>query len=1073
MSEQFRIVKTAFLSLLLALAVCNTGLLAQYNTASLGGSVVDPSGASVPGAVVKVENKDTGFTKDMTTGNDGSFLFPSLSVGNYRLTVEKSGFSTYVQDGLTLAVNQAASQSVVLQVGKTAEEITISANADLVTTREATVGQIVDQRRIVDLPLNGRGAQSLVFLSAGTVDVSDRYCGLNCEGGIYPGQQQAAVSGAGPGEVNYQMDGAGHNDTYINANLPFPNPDAIQEFNLQSDNLSAIYGNAAGVVNIVTKSGTNQLHGDVFEFLRNGALNARNFFAADQDSLKRNQYGGSVGGPIQKDKLFFFATYQGTRIRSAPGGQIAFVPTVAERSGDFSALLPDVQLVDPRTNVPFAGNQVPVSPVTQYFLQSIPAPNGSGRQLTYVGGATLQNEDQFMTKFDYTRGKHQISGRYFHTYFRQPVVISKTNLLLDTNVGNHVRVQTVSLNESFSASPSLLFNTWFGWQAQTGGSLTSAPFGFPDAGVNIAKGPLGNEMRLSVGDNFDIDTGHNGDFDRLGWTLRENVTLTRGAHEWQFGGEAVHLKVDVRNAYRQSGRFRFRENQTGDNMADFVLGLAQRFQQGGGEFMLLNGVKWTLFAQDNWRVNPRLTLNLGLRWDPYFPFTEERGHLACFVPGAQSLRFPKAPPGMIFGGVHHDTGCPQNGSYPTASNFAPRLGFAYRLTEDGKTSLRGGAGFYYAPPATAGYTNFVDTAPFSPQFSFEKVIDFADPFGSAGVTNPFPAKFLPSFVAGPDSTFELPQEIVLAFQPDYKLPLLATWNLTVERQVAHDWLLRAAYAGNKGTHLYGGDFKGYTQANPGVPPLGLRLSSSFDSVAVLGSFDNSNYHALQLGVEKRFGHGFSMLANYTWSKTLDDFGTEGAGPTDPFSRHFDRGRSDDDVAHIFRFSNIWQLPSVHRSGAAGKVLNGWELNSIWVWRGGFPFTVFCGCDNAFSGQGLDRADFIRPGNAQLSSGRSHGEMVNEFFDTSLFGPNVEGTFGNSGKNILRGPKSFNLDFGLLKKTNLTERTSLQFRAEFFNLFNNVNFGQPDHSFGDGPGSFGVITSAADPRIIQFALKILF
>jgi len=269
-------VKIASTSLLMAALVWTVPLLAQYNTASLAGTVIDATGSSVPGATVTVRDKGTGLSTTMPTRFDGTFLFPSLPVGEYQLKVEKDGFATYVQEGITLTVNQAATQTVALRVGKVSEEVTVTANADLVNTREATVGQVVDERRVLDLPLNGRGAQALVFLAAGTVNVTDRYCGLNCEGGVYPGQQQAAVSGSGPGQVNYQLDGTSHNDSYINANLPFPNPDAIQEFSLEANNLSAVYGDAAGVVNIVSKSGTNQIHGDVFEFLRNGVLNARN-----------------------------------------------------------------------------------------------------------------------------------------------------------------------------------------------------------------------------------------------------------------------------------------------------------------------------------------------------------------------------------------------------------------------------------------------------------------------------------------------------------------------------------------------------------------------------------------------------------------------------------------------------------------------------------------------------------------------------------------------------------------------------------------------------------------------------
>jgi hypothetical protein len=315
---------------------------------------VDVSGGSVPQTTVKVLNKETGFTRTELTGPDGAFTFPALPVGTYRLTAEKVGFSTYVQEGITLTVNRTATQRVLLQVGTATQEVTVVANAAMVTTQTATIGQLVDQKQVTDLPLNGRGAQGLVLIAVGTAD-NTRVSGFLGQGGIYGGnlyssEQMAGVNGGGTGNVNYQMDGAGRNDTYVNMNLPFPNPDALQEFNLQTSSMSAQYGGGAAVVNIVTKSGTNALHGSAFEFLRNGNMNARNFFAPTQDSLKRNQYGATIGGAVKKDQLFFFGTYQGTRIRTTPAGVIAFVPTPAERTGDFSGT---AQLADPTTRTPF------------------------------------------------------------------------------------------------------------------------------------------------------------------------------------------------------------------------------------------------------------------------------------------------------------------------------------------------------------------------------------------------------------------------------------------------------------------------------------------------------------------------------------------------------------------------------------------------------------------------------------------------------------------------------------------------------------------------------------------------
>jgi hypothetical protein len=1086
-----RSLSAAAMPLIGVLLLVNPSLAAQFTTASLGGTVTDPSGGAVPAAKVSARNKDTALARSVESASDGGFLFSSLPVGTYSLTVEKAGFSTYVQDGIVLTLNQAASVPVTLKVGKTTEEITVTANAELVASRDATVGQLVDQKRVADLPLNGRQAQSLVFLAAGTVDVTNNYCGLGCHGGVYPGEQQASVNGAGPGQVNYQLDGAPHNDTYLNMNLPFPNPDAVQEFTLQRENMSAEFGGASGgVVNIVSKSGTNEIHGDGFEFLRNGALNARNFFAPTQDTLKRNQFGGSIGGPIKKDRLFYFGTYQGTRTRSAAQGTIAQVPTAAERDGDFSDLCPsgfdasglctlksqdDEQIHDPDTGQPFVRNFIDparFSPPAVYFLKLIPPPNGPGRQLTYAGPSIRENEDQWMTKIDYVRGRHQISGRYYWTNFKHPPFIAKENILAADPNGNQVRVQNIGINHTFTASPTLLFNTWFGLARQRGGSLSAAPFGFPDAGVKIAA-PSPPEMSVWVGSYFAFNTNHKGDFDRGEWTIRENVTMVKGPHELKFGGEFLHVKKHLVNTFTMSGEFDFYNNLSGDDLTDFFLGRVSEFLQGGGEFSSLRGRETSAYAQDNWRVSRRLTAQFGLRWDPYFPFFEEQGRTVCFNPGQTSTRYPNAPTGLVYGGSKHDAGCPPGGSYNNLSNFGPRLGFAYKLTEDGKTSLRGGFGYYYTGMDSHWYNVMVDVAPFAPRFDFLPS-DFMDPYGFQKLPNPFPAQYGPK-LPGPEATFLTPVAVYGLFQKDFVLPRFGTWNLTLERQLARDWVVRASYVGNQAVHL-NGDYKATRQFNPAIYGPGATLDNtqdrrvykSFSTIGEVTSVNNSHHEALQLNVEKRFAQGLSLLANYTWSKTIDDINW-----TDPFNRKFDYGKSNDDIAHNFKLSEVWQIPSGHLSGVPAKVLGGWELNTIWTWRGGFPFSIYSGEDNSLSGVGADRADFIGASipSAQLSSGRSHGEMIQKWFNTSLFATNAVGTFGNSGKNILRGPRFFNTDFGLLKNLKTTEKTSVQFRAEFFNAFNNVNFGMPDGTVTSG--TFGKIFSASAPRILQFALKFLF
>jgi hypothetical protein len=1063
----------------LGLVLAVAGLApAQYTTATLSGGVTDPSGGAVTDAKVTVQNLGTGLQRDAQTGVSGAFTFTALPVGKYQLTVEKEGFSKYVQSGITLVLDQTANVPVQLNVGNLSQEVTVSADAEVLNTQSGTVGQLIDQRRIVDLPLDGRQPQNLLFLSAGTVNETGNYCLVNCQGGVYPGEVDGNVSGAGPRGVNFQMDGAGHNDTYLNTNLPFPNPDAVQEFNVQTDNVSAQYGIGAGaVVNIVTKSGTNEIHGDVFEFVRNGDLNARNFFAPTQDTLKRNQYGGSVGGPIIKNKLFYFGTYQGTPIRSAAQGNVAFVPTAAERTGNFAGS--GIVVTDPITGQPFANNQIPTSRLSapaQFFLKDMPLPNGPNGQLTFPGANIVQNDDQYMIKINWLQGKNQVSGSWFWTRFSEPpdVAIGKQNILAADGNGNRVTIKNLALNDIYSFSPTVLFNTWFGWSAQTGGSLSGAPFGFPDAGIQIAA-PTPPEISMSVNGYFSSNTNHLGVFNRGDYTFREDVTVQRGRHEIHIGGEAVRISNTLVNTFLMAGSFTFGGQISGSNLSDFILGDASNFNQGGGEYKNLEGVLWSLYAQDNIRVTQKLKVEVGLRWDPYFPYTEQKGRVVCYVPGttSPSTRFPNAPLGMLFGG---DPGCPKGGSLTDGLNIGPRLGFAYDLGHH--TVFRGGGGIYYSPIGNHDSNGMVDTAPFSPQFNYTGVVNFANPYSSIGIPNPFPAQYAGN-PPSQNAQFTLPVSIYGTLQHNWHMPEVATWNLNLEHQFGQSWVGRIAYAGNKGTYLASGVL-GFNEQNPANYQPGnsteantqqRRINPLFGSVGLFSSDNNSHYESLRLNLEKRFSKGFTILANYTHSKVLDDLSASGAnGRTDPFNRRFDYGISNDDVPNVINFSGVWQIPNAPLHGLANKLANGWELTAITNWRSGFPYSVFSNADNSFSGIFSDRADYVG-GPASLDSGRSHGQLIQEYFNLAAFAPNAIGTFGTSGKNILRGPRFFDTDLGLLKDFAIVERMKIQFRAEFFNAFNNVNFGQPQNYLGSS--STGQITSAGNPRVLQFALKLTF
>jgi hypothetical protein len=517
-----------------------------------------------------------------------------------------------------------------------------------------------------------------------------------------------------------------------------------------------------------------------------------------------------------------------------------------------------------------------------------------------------------------------------------------------------------------------------------------------------------------------------------------------------------------------------------------MLGAVSSFTQAGGLYLNFTGNEWSFFVQDNWHATSRLTLSGGIRWDPFTPYTDSEGRVSCFVPGAQSTRFPNAPQGLLFGGSNHDAGCPASSIYNNLSNLGPRVGFAYQLTSDGKTSIRGGAGYYYQAPNTVAFEDVVGVPPFAP---IVNILDtnFTNPYGYANVANPFPGQFGPG---NPGANATFPQDISFTqiFDRHFRLPMILTYNLTLERGFGSGWMIRAAYAGNKGTHLGGtGDQEaGLLQVNPSIYAPGAtesnaqarRLYPAYGFVDSINSGVNTNYNSAQLSLDKSIGYGLSFQTNFTWSRSLNNYGPAGQPGglntnTCACGRQLDYGPDAGDDNKVFRLSGNYALPRAPFKGAVDKAINGWNLSFISSWQTGFPFTVFAEDDNSFSSIGADRADLRVPniGNAALSTGRSHAQLVNEWFNTLDFAPNQVGTYGDIGKNSLRGPRFFNTDLALLKNGKIDERVAYEFRAEFYNAFNNVNFGNPDAGLLDS--DFGRISSAGDPRILQMALKFKF
>lgn len=1129
----------SYLALILVLSIAAPAW-AQFTTARLNGTVVDGSGAALAGVTVTVEQVGTGFTRTATTATSGEYLFPELPVGDYKLTAVLAGFNTYTQTGITLATTNTVTVPVRLTVGSVAQNVTVTANATMVTTDSPTLAQLIDQKDIVGLPLNNRYVQQLVFLVPGAQNVTASYCAANCEGGVFPGEQYAKINGAGANGVSYQLDGANYNDTYINTNLPFPNPDAIQDFNVLTSNMSAVYGDAiGGIVNISLKSGTNSIHGGLFEFYQNAMFNAKNWYAQSVNPLNQNQFGGYVGGPILKDKLFYFGSYQGTRFSAANNGQSGYVPNAAERTGDFSDIAPGssvcqafgtcIQLADPVTGAPYPNNQIPVSPVSTFLLNKIPLPNGDqlgipgpiglpNDNVYYNGLPIVQNTNEYLVKVDYNFARNHLSGHYFRQSYTQPVVHPPANNILETEGNAETLIDNnVSVVDLYTISPNFVLGSFYGFTKFDGTTFSSAPFSMADAGANISLPPsagAGYVPTLSFSTNsFGVGSNNYGIFNRGDQSLREIATLTKGNHLIQFGGEGIRVTQPMANTFQESGNFSFSNTFTGYNLADFVSGTLSSFVQGGGLYLNFTGINWSAFIQDDWKVTPDLTLSAGLRWDPWIPSKDSLGRVACFNVGApSSVRYPNAPPALSFAGSNHDPGCPQAGIFTDYKNFGPRFGFAYRATEDQKTSLRGGVGYYYEPPNSLIYQQIVGVPPFAPVVSLQGILNVADPYGSAGVTSPFPAEFGPRN-PGPDAAFPTGPGAISFSQlqdPHLRLPAILTYNLTLERGIGADWLLRVAYVGNEAHRLYGtGDQEsGLLQVNPTVyipgnsteDPANVQSRrllnvkygiNNYASVPLINSGVNSNYNGLQITAEKRFTHGYSFLGSFAWAKAMDDFAPSKDSPQYSNScacgRYFDYGPSDDDLSKVVKFNANYVTPSVHIQPIANQFLNGWEVTGIVNWYpSGNPFTIVSGVDNSFSAIGADRADLINVSNINKTKlgGRPHPGVIGQWINPSDFTANAIGTYGNIGKNGLRSPGLFTSDLSVIKNTTF-RRVSLQLRADLFNVTNHPNFAAPNNNesspgFGQiagtlGANAYGGPTSygTSQPRLMQFGAKSTF
>jgi hypothetical protein len=1001
---------------LLALVSSPLGQAQSTTSARLSGEVSDASGAVVPNAQVTALNTDTNLTATATSDDAGNYAFNSLPVGHYKVTAAATGFETLVENDVQLTVGQSATLNLPLKTGQATETVMVSGGEDLINTTTAELSEVIDEDTIKDLPLNGRDPGTLVTLSAGVTNELNSNASTLQTTNSFPNESGASAGGQRQGSTWYLLDGVSHMDTYLLLALPFPNPDATQEFRVISNNFDARNGFApSAIVSIQTKSGTNRYHGGAFDFLRNSSFNAADYFSGPAynspkavDPLHRNQFGAFVGGPVPhfKDKLFFFSNYQGTRQTSQSETNVTFTPTQAERSGDFTALLAGPNPVV--LPAPFVGNKIDpslYSPGAVKLLADIPVgqnPQTGQTNIAYPKQPTSFNENT--SRLDYNLSDRQrLFVRSFVNYYKETAQTTPGNILVGVAGTNGIFLSEV-LNHTWTLSPTMLNTLAFGY---TGYDLTT---GTPVLGANgkpiclsqfiNVQDPPGQcyleDLNVSDGDNsqysptvgFTSFSSNPFKTRRLDFSLTETFTRTVGRNTISAGADIFHRHHAESSLFIESPIVNFTGQYTGVPFADFLLGDAASITQGAGEQNTTSQWMFGVYAQDQYKLRPNLTATLGLRWDPNTPAVVAGGRGADFVAGQQSTRFPNAPVGLVFPG---DAGI-TNQLYKTSYGyFEPRVGIAWSPRPD--TAVRAAFGLFTTPMEDAFYQEIGDVAPFSPTYSVgsPNLVPFDNPWtnfggggGLAAGQSPFPPFAGPQQHVPSSALFSSGLSIPATFNPNLKLGVTQSWNVSLEQQFGKADALHLAYVGSESYHQ-----ATTVDVNPGiatgvgvpVPSSGNpRINTNFGSIIQVQDGGTSSYSALQVGFQHKFSHGLQLKSNYTWSRTTDVGGsgdpTFESSVSDPYFVGHDKGLSSLNVPNVWVTSGIYRLPAFSHSDnfLARNLLGGWEVSGIYTAESGEPFSVNPGNGRNRSGfdVGQDLVDNV-PGvpRAVRQGGKAH------------------------------------------------------------------------------------------------------
>jgi hypothetical protein len=1101
----------------------------SVSTSQISGVVQDQTGASLPNAQILLTQTDTGQVHKILSGATGSYIIPDLPAGNYTLQVSAQGFSSYLQKGIVIDVGTNPEINVRLSLGALTQEVVVESTSATVETESTGVGQVIDRTQVVELPLNGRDPDQLIALAGATTTAVGGDLNSNKN---FP-TIAIAVAGGLPNGVAFILDGGTHNEPTNNLNMPQPMPDALQEFKVETSALPAQYGDhAAAAVNAITKSGGNQFHGDAFEFIRNYALNAYGFFGNPKlnpyaDGLKRNQFGGVIGGPIKKDKLFFFGGYQGTELRAVPTNNYVQVPTTAMMNGDFSVVTSTacqskaITLSAPFTTIGGVPNQLPSGSFSQQALTAmkfIPIAGSSsapdvtaaatGNKFTaacgYVAVRVPGNSSQknVIGRVDYRISeKNSIFSRYFLGINSQPIPATPNNALTENAVAQYNRDQGITVGDTYIFTQNMTNSL-----RVSGNRIVNLrvvdPFFDPGVlGVNTYNAIPGY-MALSVTGGFSVGGGttNPGHFNSTTWQLVDDVGYIHGNHEISIGVDYIYALMATVNNRPANGIYSFTGSALSSNgsygYADFFAGSLDSFSQGLHDLENDGATDFGLYAQDSWKPRHNFTINYGLRWEPWTPEHNSNGHvenfsMAGFTAGTKSGVFTSAPAGLSFQG---DPGQPSNHyTYGKKAIFEPRVGLIYDPFGDGKTSVRAGFGMFSDAPQMFFNTRYSNSPPFGDTIALSGV-SFANPWAAYNGGDPFPALNTLS------TTAPFAQEGVYVNSPLHTRPMyLEQWNFSVQRQVGN-WLFGATYLGNRTVHLptsYEADPAIYAAGNCVAGQYGLTAAGPCSSTknynarrllyeqnpaqgvyySTIGQYDDegiADYNGMLIQVQRR-AKVMNIVANYTLAHCLSEAETtELTGPSyqvppavDPNGRRESYSNCDSDRRQVANVSLILNSPHFanHLTDLAAS---GWQLSTIFTATTGGFSSVTTGVDTSLTGTGTAYA--INP--PSLFGTRTAFGTQGYLVPASNFTAPATGTYGPQRPLTIVGPSSYELDMSLSRTFTIHESQKVQFRWEAFNVPNEVILsGIGGNSLTSS--TFGQFTSAGSPRIQQAALKYIF